>query len=245
MVLEVCAQSLQSAMTAQIGGAQRIEFCSGLELGGLTPSAAHLQLARERLHINICVLIRPRAGDFLYNELEFETILKDVEYCKQLGIDGVVVGCLRPDNTFDETQMKAIAAVAGNMELVSHRAFDATPNPFEAMETLINLGYHRILTSGQANVALDGIPVLKQLVDLAQARIDIMAGSGVLVTNIEQLARATGAKDFHSSFKKGIKSASEQYQNQNQYNNSHSLDYFETDLAQVQAAVDVLKKLGL
>jgi copper homeostasis protein len=241
MTLEVCAQSLYSAQMAEAAGAQRIEFCSALELGGLTPSAANLMLAREQLSLSICVLIRPRTGDFIYTDLEFELIKKDIQICKDLGMDGVVIGVALPDGRLDTERMKILRDCSGDMEVVSHRVFDATPDPFEALDTLIRLGFHRVLTSGQANTALEGAPLLKQLVEAAQGRIEIMPGSGVLANNIKQLAEATGAKDFHSSFKKAIKSPSIIQQKDNDYIRNH--DYWETDLEQVKAAMEVLKCL--
>ena len=240
MILEVCAQSLYSAEIAEAAGAQRIEFCSALELGGLTPSAANLMMARERLNLSICVLIRPRTGDFIYSDLEFELILKDIKVCADLGMDGIVVGALMPDGRFNLNQMKRLRDSAGDMEVISHRAFDATPDPFEALETLVSLGFHRILTSGQANTALEGMPLLKQLITAAHGHIEIMPGSGVLANNIKTLADATGATAFHSSFKKAIKSPSHIVEKENVYSRNH--DYWETDYEQVKAAMAILKQ---
>ncbi len=237
MTIEVCAQSLYSAQVAAVAGAQRIEFCSALELGGLTPSAANLMLAREQLDLSICVLIRPRTGDFIYTDLEFELIKKDIKICKDLGMDGVVIGVSLPNGRLDTERMRILRDCAGDMEVVSHRVFDTTPDAFEALETLINLGYHRILTSGQAKTALEGAPLLKQLITTADGRIEIMPGSGVLANNIKYLAEATGAKAFHSSFKKIIKSPAIILEKDNDYSRNH--DYWETDLEQVKAAMQL------
>ncbi|MEY4903047.1 MAG: hypothetical protein RLZZ292_862 [Bacteroidota bacterium] len=230
MLLEICAPSLTSALTAQTGGAQRIELCAALEIGGITPSPATLRLAREQLHIEICVLVRPRGGDFCYNEAEFETIKQDVIYCKALGMDGVVVGVLKPDGTFDLGRMKILAELARPMQVVAHRAFDETPNPYEAMEQLIALGYDRILTSGQAKNVVEGIPTLKKLIQKAAGRITIMPGNGVSLENIGSLINETGATEIHTSAKKNITSPM-----QNKSNTSFNIgsirenDYQETD----------------
>jgi copper homeostasis protein len=242
MLLEICAPSLTSALAAQAGGAQRIELCAALEIGGITPSPATLRLAREQLHIQICVLVRPRGGDFCYNEAEFETIKQDILYCKTLGMDGVVVGALNPNGTFDLERMKILADLARPMQVVSHRAFDQTPNPYEAMEQLIALGYDRILTSGQAKNVVEGTPILKELIQKAAGRITIMPGNGVSLENVALLLHETGATEIHTSAKKNITSPM-QHQSNTSFNvgSIRENDYQETDVETVKGYI---KNLG-
>jgi copper homeostasis protein len=205
--LEICAQSLTSALAAQEGGAHRIELCAALEVGGLTPSYATLIEVRKQLSIDVCVLIRPRAGDFFYNENEFNLIKQDILLCKQLGMEGVVVGMLHEDRTIDLKSMGIMAQLAYPMDIICHRAFDQTPDPFVALEQLKNLGFQRILTSGQAQFAMDGKEILRGLVEAAQDKIDIMPGSGVNIDNIQSLISFTKARTVHTSAKAKMKSA--------------------------------------
>ncbi len=242
MFLEICAPSLSSALAAQAGGAQRIELCAALEIGGITPSLATLRLARESLHIPICVLVRPRGGDFYYNYAEFETIQQDVLLCKSLGMDGVVVGVLNKDGTFDLERMKILEQLARPMQVVAHRAFDQTPNPYEAMEQLIALGYDRILTSGQAKNVVEGTPVLKQLIQKAAGRITIMPGNGVAIENAAFVIRETGASEIHTSAKK-TKISPMQIISNTSFNigSIRENDYQETDEAMVKAFCQLLR----
>ncbi len=243
MLLEICAPSLTSALAAQAGGAQRIELCAALEIGGITPSPATLRLAREQLHIQICVLVRPRGGDFCYNEAEFETIKQDVLTCKALGMDGVVVGALNTDGTFDVERMNILANLARPMQVVSHRAFDQTPNPYEAMEQLISLGYDRILTSGQAKNVVDGTPILIELLQKAAGRITIMPGNGISLENVASLIQATGALEIHTSAKKNITSPMQKASNTSfNIGSIRENDYQETDAATVKAFCEILEK---
>jgi copper homeostasis protein len=205
--LEICAQSLTSALAAQEGGAHRIELCTALEVGGLTPSYATLIEVRKQLSIDVCVLIRPRAGNFFYNENEFNLIKQDILLCKQLGMEGVVVGMLHEDRTIDLKSMGIMAQLAYPMDIICHRAFDQTPDPFVALEQLKNLGFQRILTSGQAQYAMDGKEILRGLVEVAQDKIDIMLGSGVNIDNIQSLISFTKARTVHTSAKAKMKSA--------------------------------------
>jgi copper homeostasis protein len=197
VLIEACVDSVASALAAQDGGARRIELCDALVEGGLTPSAGKIALCCERLTIPVVVLIRPRGGDFLYGDTETDLMIRDIQVAKELGARGVVVGALRPDGTVDEPRMLALIAAARPMEVVFHRAFDGTPDPFAALETLIKLGVHRVLTSGQARTAVQGIPVLEALVTAAKGRITILAGGGVDETNAPRLVTAARVEELH------------------------------------------------
>jgi len=206
MVLEICANSYASAIAAQAGGADRIELCENLNEGGTTPSFGTLQKVREDLTIRLYVLIRPRAGDFCYSDEEYAIMRKDILLCKDIGCDGVVIGLLNPDGTVDHERTRELVALAAPMGVTFHRAFDASNDGFEALETIIDCGCERILTSGMKNTALEGIEYLNLLVKRAGERITIMPGSGINEQNIKQLALKTGAQEFHTSAKLPVKS---------------------------------------
>jgi len=202
MILEIAANSVASALAAQEGGASRVELCTGLELGGLTPSPAQIALAREHLRIPLYVLIRPRAGDFLYDDLECETMQRDIEACVALGCDGVVLGVLDADGRVDAARCRPLVAAAGKLGVTFHRAFDLTADPAQALEDIVALGCERILTSGTCPSALDAMPLLRELVVQAGERIVVMPGAGVTAANIASLAAATGARELHASAKR-------------------------------------------
>ncbi|WP_437921673.1 copper homeostasis protein CutC [Sphingobacterium sp. LRF_L2] len=204
--LEICANSSYSALQAQLGGASRVELCQNLENGGTTPSHAQIVRTRTLLDIGIHVLIRPRGGDFVYSNDEFEEMKLDVSFCKEAGCDGVVVGVLNPDGTVDRERNAALIALAKPMTVVFHRAFDRCRNAEEALEEIINLGFDRVLTSGLRNTAEEGIELLKSLVEKAAGRIEVMPGSGVNETNIIQILEHTKAHAIHSSAKIAIAS---------------------------------------
>ena len=197
MIIEVCATSLQSALNAQEGGAQRVELCDNLYEGGTTPGPGTILLAREKLRIGLNVMIRPRGSDFLYSDAEFEIMKKDILFCKNAGCDGVVLGFLKADGTIDTEKTKLAVALARPMSVTFHRAFDMTRDPLEALEQLIDTGVNRILTAGQKNKAPDGQTLIAKLVKKAGERIIIMPGAGINENNITALARSTGAREFH------------------------------------------------
>ena len=205
--IEICANSAQSALMAQKGGAYRVELCAGIPEGGTTPSAGEICVARALLkETRLNVIIRPRGGDFLYSELEQEIMLRDIELCRSIGVDGVVIGCLTADGDVDMQAMKRLMAAANGMDVTFHRAFDMCRNPQKALEDIISLGCNRVLTSGQAPTALAGIDMLAKLVGQADGRIIIMPGCGVRPDNIRRIADATGATEFHSSARSSIDS---------------------------------------
>lgn len=204
--IEVCANSLESALNAQKGGADRVELCSNLYEGGTTPSAGEISLARELLQIDLNVLIRPRGGDFLYSKNEIEIIKRDIVNCKNIGVDGVVIGFLKPDGSIDKELTKEITKLARPMTVTFHRAFDMCNNPEEALEELIEIGVDRALTSGAENKAIQGAELLNKLVKQASNRIIIMPGSGIRASNISELIQKTGAAEFHVSERQSISS---------------------------------------
>jgi len=197
--LEICAFNLSSALIAQQSGADRIELCASPEEGGTTPSPGLIRTARELLRIQLYPIIRPRGGDFLYSDEEYLTMLRDIDYCKQVGCNGVVIGLLKKDGSIDKERCSRLVEAAYPMGVTFHRAFDWAINPYEALEDIISLGCERILTSGQRPTAMEGAGMIDQLVRAADERIVIMPGSGVRASNIIALAEATGASEFHTS----------------------------------------------
>lgn len=199
-IIEICANSAQSCVEAEAGGAKRVELCAGIPEGGTTPSYGEIRMAqRLTSKIDINVIIRPRGGDFLCTEAEIGSMLLDIELCKQLGVHGVVFGCLTKEGDIDVPLMHRLIETAAPLSVTCHRAFDVCRDPFRAMEELIDLGCDRILTSGQQSDAVKGIPMIKQLVERADDRIIIMPGCGVREENIALIEQETGAKEFHTS----------------------------------------------
>lgn len=205
-LLEICTDSVESAVRAQEGGADRIELCSGLVIGGLSPSPAMFRQIRMYTDLKIRVLLRPRFGDFCYDKYEFLTLKEEVEMFRDLGADGVVIGCLRPDGTLDLEQMEELVKAAGNAGITMHRAFDVCRDPYETMEQCISLGIDTILTSGQKSSAWEGRELLADLEKAAAGRIAILAGAGIGPSVIEKLASYAGIHSFHMSGKKVIDS---------------------------------------
>ncbi len=199
--LEICAGSLQSALAAGKGGADRIELCGNLAEGGTTPSAGVIVSAVALLKMPVFVLIRPRPGDFLYSDEEFEAMKHDVLFCREHGVKGVVLGLLKADGSVDEDRTVELIRLARPMEVTFHRAFDQCRDPFQALEDIISLGCDRILTSGQAPQAIDGLTLLHQLNRLSAGRISIMPGSGISEQNAERIMRETGAREIHASLR--------------------------------------------
>ncbi|MBS1600534.1 MAG: copper homeostasis protein CutC [Bacteroidetes bacterium] len=199
MLLEVCCYNLASAMIAQESGAHRVELCADPADGGTTPSYSLIKTARKKLNIALYPIIRTRGGDFLFSDEEFEVMLHDVHACKKLGCDGVVIGILHANGTIDKEKCSRLVESAYPLGVTFHRAFDWSVNPFEALEDIIDIGCERILTSGQQPRAIQGAPLIADLIKQAADRIVIMPGSGIRASNIADLARETGAVEFHSS----------------------------------------------
>jgi len=197
-LLEICVDNWQSAKNAAEGGADRIELCSALSEDGLTPSIGFAKYCVEHLSIPIFPMIRPRSGDFHYSKAELLIMLEDIHRLKKVGVHGIVVGVLQNDRQIDEIAMRRLINASRPLSVTFHRAFDYTPDPYNALNTLMNLKVERVLTSGQKNTAIEGKEILKELVDQAADRIIIMPGAGVKSSNISELIE-TGAAEYHGS----------------------------------------------
>lgn len=204
--IEIATANYESTAAAVKGGASRIELCSSLSEGGLTPSYGYLLKCRNNFNLPIFPIIRPRGGDFLYIEEEFEIIKKDVVFCKEANFDGIVTGFLNRDGSVDKERLSTIVELAYPMQVTFHRAFDRCKNPFEALEDVIDAGCKRVLTSGQKLKAMEGAQLIHDLIAAAAKRIIIMPGSGVRKENIATLAKLTGAIEFHSSLRSTVES---------------------------------------
>jgi copper homeostasis protein len=203
---EICANSVRSCLAAQEGGAHRVELCSAIPEGGTTPSFGEIAIAREMLQIKLHVIIRPRSGDFLYSSLEIKSMLKDIEMCKKLNVDGVVFGVLNSTGDINIPAMNELMDASKGMSVTFHRAFDMCHDPHAALEQIVNLGCDRLLTSGQRSTAEEGISLLKKLNKQAGNRIILLAGSGVNETNIQRIASETGIFEFHFSAREKLES---------------------------------------
>ena len=203
---EICANSVASCIAAQEGGADRVELCSGIPEGGTTPSFGMIRKARASIDIGLNVIIRPRGGDFLYSEDELEEMSHDIGIAEELGADGLVIGCLTKEGNIDKKAMSILMEAAGNLPVTFHRAFDHSADPLKALEDIIELGCARILTSGCRPTALEGADLLAQLVEKAGDRIIIMPGCGVNEDNIAEIARLSGAREFHFSAREPVES---------------------------------------
>jgi copper homeostasis protein len=204
--LEICVDTVESAITAQEAGADRIELCNDLPEGGTTPGAGTIISARNNLNIGLHVIIRPRGGDFLYSGLDFDIMRRDIETCGEYGADGVVLGILLPDGSIDIERTAILIELARPMSVTFHRAFDLCNDPVRGLKDVITAGADRLLTSGQRDKAEDGIDQINHLIRLADNRIIIMPGSGINNANIVKIASATGAKEFHLTGRKTISS---------------------------------------
>jgi copper homeostasis protein len=212
--LEVCVDTVHSAIAAERGGADRVELCAALSEGGLTPSWALIEHSRKHLNIALHVLIRPRRGDFLYSDLEFEIMKKDIEMARTLGADGVVLGVLHEDGQLDVERIRILVAHAAPLSITFHRAFDMTPDPFQALEELKELQVDRLLTSGQRSTALAGAGLIRDLVKAAGNQLVVMPGGGINEDNVAELRKETGAWAYHASARSSFKSKMD-YKNQN------------------------------
>ena len=184
MIIEVCAESYESAINAELGGADRIELCKDLHLDGLTPDFEIAKKTINKLKIPVFILIRPREGDFVYSNEEFELMKQHIVKFKEMGCKGIVSGVLKSDNTIDLIRTKELIELSKPIDFTFHRAFDKIINPFNGMEQLINIGANRILTSGQKETAVEGIELIKKLNQSAKGRIKIMPGSGIKQNNL-------------------------------------------------------------
>jgi copper homeostasis protein len=198
-VLEICCDGIESVMAAKAGGADRIELCANLDQGGTTPSAGLIQLAVEQSELPVFVLIRPRPGDFCYSHLEFEQMLCDIRLAHQHGAAGIVSGILMPDHTIDRQRTRQLIHLSRPLPFTFHRAFDRCMDPLTQLNTLIDLGVDRLLTSGQAPSAPEGKERLQRLKQIASGKLTILAGGGIRPSNLVDLLDVTEISEFHSS----------------------------------------------
>lgn len=197
MIHEICIDSISGVLAAKSAGAHRVELCANLLEGGITPSRGMIHQARRVEGIKLHVIIRPRGGDFLYDDDEFSIQEADIDSAKAEGADGVVIGLLQADGTIDVFRTRALVARARPLAVTFHRAFDMTPDPFAALETLIELGVDRVLTSGQEATVLEGLPLIAELVRRAENRIIVMPGGGITFRNVERIVGEARPREIH------------------------------------------------
>jgi copper homeostasis protein len=197
VLVEIIASSPDDCVLVERAGADRIELCSALVLGGLTPSIGVIKESKARVSIPIMVMIRPRASGMAYSEAEFASMVHDVDAAVEAEADGLVFGCLLEDGRLDVERMKLLARRCGKRQMVCHRAFDVTPDPFEALEALIDLGITRVLTSGQKPTAPEGVDVIKALIDRADGRIEVLPGAGLNAENVADFVERTACDQVH------------------------------------------------
>jgi copper homeostasis protein len=237
-VLEVCAFNVQSCMIAESAGAVRVELCDNPIEGGTTPSYGAIKLAREKIAIRLYPIIRPRSGNYFYNEQEYEIIKNDIRICRELGCDGISVGTATINGEIDTEWLKRIVEWAGPLGVTCNRAFDGTPDPFKALEDIMDCGCERVLTSGQKASAPEAGKLLGELIRQANGRISVMPGAGIKSSNIEQLHKACNANEYHASARKVAP-------NPLTYINTSVSDYgnvYIADENEVRAIVEILER---
>lgn len=211
--MEVCVESVVSAVNAEKGGAVRIELCANLIDGGTTPSLGLVRRVQCHVTIPIMIMIRPRGGDFCYSEEEFETMKEDIEIFKKESVDGFVLGILNIDGSIDKERCTLLLKLCSPRLVTFHRAFDMTANPFSTLETLISIGFSRVLTSGQGRTAFQGLDLITKLVNQASGRIIVMPGGGISIDNLETILQVSGTTEFHGSASV-VKDSDMQYRNE-------------------------------
>ena len=241
ILLETCIDSTASAIAAEQGGAQRVELCANLFEGGTTPPVGIVIQTKARISIGLHVMIRPRGGDFLYSPDEFAAMRHDVEAMKAAGADGIVLGVLNPDGTVDIDRNRELIELARPMRVTFHRAFDVTPDPVKALEDIISLGCERVLTSGQEASVVEGLPLVRQLVDQAAGRIIIMPGAGITARNMDRVAAESGAEEFHVLINRLVESGMTYRQDHMYMGGKISLPEFEMQVIDSTAIRSLLK----
>jgi copper homeostasis protein len=243
--IEICVDSVGSAVAAERGGATRIELCSDLLEGGITPSAGMIELVRARTSVGLQIMIRPRGGDFCYNADEFETMQRDILAAKKLGADGVVLGVLHPDASVDIDRTRRLVQQARPLNVTFHRAFDLSADLFRALEDICAAGPDRILTSGAEPAATQAVDVIARLVHAARGRIAIMACGGIREQNVVQIIEQTGVKEIHTGLRSAAKPPQDQTQPKISLGTVAGLEYQgfqvrEEDVHRLRRAVDLV-----
>ena len=243
-ILEACVDSVRSAIEAEKGGASRVELCSDLVIGGVSPSIPLFRQIRKYTDLRIRVLLRPRYGDYCYDSYEFEELKEEVSLFREEGADGVVVGILNPDGTLNTEQLSELKQEAGSMEITLHRAFDVCADPFQALEQAVEMGFDTILTSGQAPTAWEGRDLLRELQKKSRGRIEILAASGIGPEPIRNLIPFTGISSYHMSGKAELESAMTFRKKGIGLGLSESSDYkiLQTDSHEIRTSVALLKQ---
>lgn len=245
MILEVCVDSIDSLLIAKQARANRIELCSTLGLGGLTPSYGLMKQARDIEELEIFIMIRPRSGDFLYNSLEYATMKEDIKIVKELGFDGIVTGFLLANGKIDLKRVEEVVELASPLEVVFHRAFDHGKDPEKDIGSLIDLGVKRILTSGQREDALKGAEYIRSLQDRYGSKIEIMPGAGINPENIKEIYKRTGCRNYHMSGRVNIASQME-YRESRQRMNTPVEEFIveKSDYRKIKKVRTILDKLN-
>ncbi len=240
-LIEVCIDSISSLAIAERAGANRIELCSSLATGGLTPSLGYMLQAKKSATVPVYAIIRPRGGDFFYSDDDINIMLEDIYQVKKIGLQGVVIGALDQDANIAKTAIKDMIKVAAGMEITFHRALDHSAHLFDSIHFLIEQGIERVLSSGQAKTAEEGITTLKAMVDFCQGRLTVMPGAGVTAQNGPHILKATGAREIHLSAKTTRPSAM-RYQNikASMGEKSHDFDLTVTDFSQIKALAEAI-----
>jgi len=245
MRIEICVDSAAGAFAAQRGGADRVELCDNLLEGGTTPSAGCIQAARRGLKIGLQVIIRPRGGDFLYDATELEVMREDIRTAKNLGADGVVIGCLTSAGDIDKAHTQELLQLARPLNVTFHRAFDMCRDPQKGLEDLIQLGVNRVLTSGQESSCLEGLDLIAALQKQAGGRIIVMPGGGITPRNIQRIVAGTGVSEVHLSARRAVESGMT-YRNSRVYMGGTlrppEFSWKTTDEQMVRGVVEALKK---
>ena len=244
--LEICVDSIESALNAQLAGADRIELCDNLIEGGTTPSYGTIISARSNLNIMLHVIIRPRGGDFLYTDTEYDVMRRDIEVCGESGADGIVTGILTADGKIDIDRTASLVEFARPMSVTFHRAFDMCADLVKGLESIIQSGADRLLTSGQKKTAIEGSDLINKLIKQAQGRIIIMPGSGIDDHNIASIAKATGASEYHLTGRKTIQSRMEFRKKEITMSGYPGYDEFSgkvTDTDKIRRIIDVLRAI--
>lgn len=242
-ILECCVDSVESALQAEKGGADRLELCSNLIIGGTTPTLALFRQIREHTNIRTHVLVRPRFGDFLYTKQELHIIAKEIDMFRKAGAEGIVIGCLTPDGSLDCEAMHFLIDYAGQMTVTLHRAFDMSKDPFQTLELAKELGIHTILTSGCQASCLDGIDLLRQLDEKSNGEITLMAGAGIQESSVRILRKKTNLTAFHMSGK-SVKNSKMQFRNPNVFMGLPGMSEYEIWETDSNAVLAVRKLLS-